>query len=136
MIKFLKVSFISLFAVISVFALSFSAIQACENNADCNKPCGSEKCEAKKSACCLAKEAKKLSTSESASDEVVLNVTGMTCGACANVIKGALSKCEGVKNAEVSHADGKAIVHVEGGKAKVKDLIKAVEGAGFSASEG
>ncbi len=131
MFKFLKPSFISLFAVVFVFAFSFSALQACEMNPDkscCIKVCGDEGCALKK--------ARQVSASESGSDEVVLNIKGMTCGACSNLVKGKLSECEGVKNAEVSHADGKAIVHVESGKAKVEDLIKAVEDAGFSASEG
>jgi len=68
-------------------------------------------------------------------EEVVLNVKGMTCGMCENAIKTALLKCNGVKDAEVSHKEGKAVVKVEEGKAKTDELIKAVEKAGFSASK-
>lgn len=69
-------------------------------------------------------------------EEVVLNVNGMTCGACANAIKKELLKVEGVKDAEVSHAESKAVVKVEAGKVDVDELIHAVETAGaFSASK-
>lgn len=67
-------------------------------------------------------------------EEVELKVNGMTCGACENVVKSALLGVKGVKAAEVSHEDGKAVVTVEKGKAKTDELIKAIEKAGFSAS--
>ena len=68
-------------------------------------------------------------------EEIVLNVEGMTCSGCENAIKSALLKCDGVKDAEVNHKDGKAVVQTEGSKAKTDELIKAVEKAGFTASE-
>ncbi len=68
-------------------------------------------------------------------EEVVLNVNGMTCGMCENAIKTALLNCKGVKDAEVSHKEGKATVKVEEGKAEIDELIKAVQKAGFSASK-
>ncbi len=68
-------------------------------------------------------------------EEVVLNVNGMTCGMCENAVKTALLKCEGVKDSEVIHKVGKAVVKIEEGKAKADELIKAVEKAGFSASK-
>ncbi len=68
-------------------------------------------------------------------EEVELKVNGMTCGACEKVIKSALLGVKGVKDAEVSHEEGKAVVTVEKGKAKTDELIKAVERAGFSASK-
>ena len=143
--KLLKASFIFLF--VAVLAFSVSTLQACENDADCDKPCGSKACEYKKDsetkqvsetkkACCLSKQAKQLSTAESSNEEVVLNVKGLTCGGCEGRVQGALTKCEGVKDAQVSHKDGKAVVQIEDGKAKVEELIKAVESVGFSASEG
>ncbi len=71
-----------------------------------------------------------------ANQEVGLNVNGMTCGGCENRVKGVLTACEGVKDVHVSHKDGKAIVHIEKGKANKEKLIEAVEKAGFTASEG
>ncbi|ODS32715.1 MAG: Mercuric transport protein periplasmic component precursor [Candidatus Scalindua rubra] len=131
MLKCLKVSCI-LFA--AIFVLSFSIAQACVMIP--GKPCCNEPCEDE---ACPLKEAKliKVSTAESAdTEEVVLNVKGMTCGGCEGKVKGALTACEGVKDAQVSHKDGKAVVQVEGGKANKEKLIEAVEKVGFSASEG
>jgi copper chaperone CopZ len=133
-----------LFAIIFVFALSFSTLQACEDDANCNEPCGSKKCEIKNNnECCLAKKSKQLSASESDkaegiaqnADDIVLNIKGMTCGGCANRVKDALIKCAGVADVHVSHKDGKAVVQVEKGKVNTQNLIEAVEKVGFSASE-
>ena len=129
MFKYLKVSSI-LIAVI--FVLSFSTAQACPmipGKSGCNEPCGDKACEVAK--------IKQVSTSESAdTEEVVLNVKGMTCGGCESRVKSALIGCAGVKDAQVSHKDGKAVVEVEKGKANKEKLIEAVEKVGFTASEG
>ncbi len=68
-------------------------------------------------------------------EEIVLNVEGMTCGACEDAIKSALLKCDGVKDAEVNYKDGKAVVQTEGSKVETDELIKAIEKAGFTASK-
>jgi Cu+-exporting ATPase len=68
-------------------------------------------------------------------EEVVLNVEGMTCGACENAVKSQLLKVDGVKDASADCKKNKAVVKVEGGKANVDELIRAVEKAGFSASK-
>lgn len=68
-------------------------------------------------------------------EEIVLNVEGMTCGACENAVKSQLLKVDGVKDASADCKKGKAVVNVEGGKANVDELIQAVEKAGFSASK-
>jgi copper chaperone CopZ len=60
----------------------------------------------------------------------------MTCAGCEGRVKGALTACEGVTDAQVSHKDGKAVVQVKKGNADKEELIKAVEKVGFSASEG
>ena len=86
--------------------------------------------------CCSASKSDKVSTSESASDEVILNITGMTCGGCSSKVKNALTKCQGVKDAEVDYKSGKAVVEVESGKAKTEDLIESVKGLGYSVTEG
>jgi hypothetical protein len=85
MFKYLKVGSI-LIAV--VFVLSFSTAQACPmipGKSCCNEPCKDEACEYKKS------KLMKVSTAESAdTEEVVLNIRGMTCSGCENKVKGAL----------------------------------------------
>ncbi|MBS1259666.1 MAG: hypothetical protein MAG551_02741 [Candidatus Scalindua arabica] len=68
-------------------------------------------------------------------EEVVLNVEGMTCGGCEDVVKSHLLKVDGVKDASADCKKGKAVVKVEGGKAKADELIRAVEKAGFTASK-
>ena len=102
MFKALKLSSIVIVAVMFMFTLSFSTLQA--EAAD--------------------------------TEEVVLNVSGMTCAGCEGRVKGALTACEGVTDAQVSHEDGKAVVQVEKGKANKAVLIEAVKQVGFTASEG
>jgi copper chaperone CopZ len=65
--------------------------------------------------------------------EVTLNVTGMTCGGCQTKVQSALANVPGVISADVSHADGKAVVKLEKGKATDAQLTDAVKQAGFSA---
>jgi len=133
MFKSLKLSSI-LFA--AIFVLSFSAAHACAvipGKSCCSEPCEDEACTLKESKAKLIKA----STAESAStEEVVLNVKGMTCAGCEGRVKGALTACEGVTGAQVSHKDGKAVVQVEKGKSNKDVLIEAVKKVGFSASEG
>ncbi len=135
MFKLLKLSSIIFIAVVFIFTLSFSALQACvviPGKACCSESCDDEACPMKEAKAKLIKA----STAESAdTEEVVLNVSGMTCAGCEGRVKGALTACEGVTDAQVSHKEGKAVVQVEG-NANKEELIKAVEKVGFSASEG
>ena len=68
-----------------------------------------------------------------AAAEVVLDVKGMTCAGCENKIKTALMSCEGVESCEVNWKEGKATVTDAKGSANPAEMIKAVEGTGFSA---
>jgi len=71
---------------------------------------------------------------EAAVEEVTLNVTGMTWGACTSKVQDALSKVTGVSEVvSVSSTDNTAVVKVEKGKVQAADLTSAVQGAGFSA---
>jgi copper chaperone CopZ len=136
MFKPLKLSGAVFIAVMLTFALSFSVLQACVMLP--GKSCGSEPC---KDEACPLKEAKakliRVSTAESGkTEEVVLSIKGMHCGGCAGKVKAALSACEGVKDAQVSFQDSKAVVHVENGKADVHVLIEAVKKLGYKVTEG
>lgn len=129
--KDLKVNYI--YALMFTFVFSFAILQAYDVSAGpcCNKPHDEKGCSLE------VTDAKEVSSSESDSaDKIVLSIKGMTCGGCANRIKGALVSCDGVKDASVDFKDGKATAQVEKEKVKVEDLIKAVENAGFKASEG
>jgi P-type Cu+ transporter len=65
--------------------------------------------------------------------EVQLELEGMSCAACAARIDKALNKLDGVE-ASVNYATEKAAVRYDEGRVGVDDLVRAVEGAGYSAS--
>lgn len=60
---------------------------------------------------------------------IQVKVDGMNCDMCPPAVSKALKGVEGVKSAEVSLKDGKAVV-VAGEGVKTEDLIKAVEASG------
>ncbi|HWG91981.1 MAG TPA: heavy metal-associated domain-containing protein [Candidatus Thermoplasmatota archaeon] len=62
-----------------------------------------------------------------------LRVEGMTCGHCQGRVEKALAAVPGVTKAQVDLAGGKATV-VHGKEATPDALVKAVEGAGYTAS--
>lgn len=66
--------------------------------------------------------------------KVVLNVTGMTCGSCANKVTAALMATEGVKHASVDHATGRAEVIIDDTKTNADALVKVVTALSYGAS--
>lgn len=70
------------------------------------------------------------------SSAVILKVTGMTCGACANKVQTALEGCDGVQAVKVSTKAGRAVVKVAKGKSTSSEMIEAVKKAGFQAEVG
>ncbi|MBI4363849.1 MAG: heavy-metal-associated domain-containing protein [Candidatus Latescibacteria bacterium] len=63
----------------------------------------------------------------------VLEISGMTCGACAAHVQKALSGVKDVKEAKVSYENKRAIVSVAKPSSKAKALVKAVRKAGYGA---
>ena len=61
----------------------------------------------------------------------LLRVTGMTCGACVNTVKGALEAVNGVSEVEVSLDSGKANVKYDETQTSPSQLASAVTHAGF-----
>lgn len=61
---------------------------------------------------------------------IELSIEGMTCGGCANSVTRALTKVPGASAVVVDRASGHARVE---GNAAARDLIAAVEQAGFGA---
>lgn len=59
-----------------------------------------------------------------------LSISGMTCSGCANTVTRVLSRVPGVDSANVDFENGHALVT---GTARPKDLVKAVEAAGYGA---
>lgn len=62
-----------------------------------------------------------------------INVKGMTCGACANRVKNALTKL-GVKDAKVSLKENRATVTYDPEKVTTAQMVDAVSRSGFKAS--
>lgn len=69
-----------------------------------------------------------MQTSREATQTVVLEVSGMTCGGCASTLTRVLTRVSGVTDARVDLATGRATVS---GTARTDDLLAAVEAAGF-----
>jgi len=67
-----------------------------------------------------------------------LDIKGMHCASCSTLINRSLSKADGVKEANVNYATGKALVVYDESKLKDDDLIKIVQSKGYDAivSEG
>ena len=66
-------------------------------------------------------------------DRLDLEVTGMTCAACANRIERKLNRLEGV-TATVNYATEKATVTFDSGHVSPDDLVAAVESIGYGAA--
>ena len=66
-----------------------------------------------------------------ASASLDLPVTGMTCAMCQKNVERALNKADGVINATVNLASEKASIAYLPGVARRRDLVAAVEGAGY-----
>ena len=66
-------------------------------------------------------------------ETVVLDVRGMTCEACEVHVRSALRDVPGVQSAQVSYAEGRAVVQAEPGVER-RALIKAVSTTGYEAS--
>ncbi len=62
---------------------------------------------------------------------VGLKVDGMSCAMCAPAARKALEKVDGVKSAQV---EGNQAMVVADDKVQDTDLVKAIEGVGFSAT--
>ena len=68
-------------------------------------------------------------------DRVELRLKGMTCAACAARLEKALNRLDGVVKAAVNFAMGNATVEYNASQVTVRDMIKAVQRAGYDAEE-
>jgi Cu+-exporting ATPase len=68
-------------------------------------------------------------------ERVDLPVSGMTCAACARTIERTLSHTAGVERAHVNLATNTATVEYDAARAKVGDLINAIEELGYGVPE-
>lgn len=68
-------------------------------------------------------------------NEIVLSVSGMTCGGCVNSVHRVLTALPGVRSAEVTLAPGQARVVYDAAQVDRAALVKAVVDAGFSVDD-
>ncbi len=64
----------------------------------------------------------------------IINITGMTCSACATRIDKKLNKLDGMMSANVNLALEKAKVEYDNSKLKDEDIINAIKSIGYGAS--
>ncbi len=65
--------------------------------------------------------------------KITLSIAGMSCQGCANTVKGARARVEGVRRADVSFQQKQARLVLEDA-GSVDDLVSAVQEAGYEAS--
>jgi len=66
---------------------------------------------------------------------VILKISDMNCAACARTIDEALSSKDGVVKASINPSQKRATVDYEPGIISEKDMVKAVEEAGYNVDE-
>ncbi len=145
MFKALRLSSIIFLAVMFIFTLSFSALQAGVVTC-CDELCEEEVCPMKEAKaelteadCGVCEDTEKSCSAEDVAQhavDVVLNIRGMTCAGSECRVKDTLSAFEGVSDVSVNYKDGNAHLHVEEGKVDNAALIEALRQVGFLASEG
>ena len=67
--------------------------------------------------------------------EIILSVTGMTCGGCVNSVQKVLAALPGVQSVEVSLTPGQARVMAEPTRIDRAALVQAVIDAGFGVGD-
>jgi copper chaperone len=68
-------------------------------------------------------------------NEIILSVTGMTCGGCVNSVQKVLAALPGVQSVEVTLSPGQARVVVDPARVDRAALAQAVIDAGFGVSD-
>ena len=68
-------------------------------------------------------------------NEIILSVTGMTCGGCVNSVQKVLTAVPGVQSVEVTLTPGQARVVFDPALVERTALVKAVVDAGFGVSD-
>ena len=68
-------------------------------------------------------------------NEIILSVTGMTCGGCVNSVQKVLAAVPGVQRADVTLSPGQARVVFDPALVERTALVKAVVAAGFGVSD-
>lgn len=72
-----------------------------------------------------------MTSTSSASEEVVLDIEGMTCASCATTVRKALMQLDGVLDAEVTYTPAQARVRYDPGRVSEAALTTATRNAGY-----
>lgn len=67
-------------------------------------------------------------------EQLILTVTGMTCGGCENAVKRAVSRLEGVATVTASHSDNRVVVEYDAAKVGRERVAEAISKAGYTVS--
>jgi Cu+-exporting ATPase len=73
---------------------------------------------------------------KSATKQVTLPITGMTCANCVATVERNLKKVNGVQSAVVNLSSERAVVEFDPGRASLDDLIGRIQHAGYGVAEG
>lgn len=65
-------------------------------------------------------------------EQLVLTVTGMTCGGCENAVKRAVTRLDGVANVTASHSDNRVVVDYDASKVDRARVADAIAKAGYT----
>ena len=68
-------------------------------------------------------------------NEIILSVTGMTCGGCVNSVTRVLTALPGVQTAEVTLTSGQARVVFDATRIDRAALVQAIVDAGFGVAD-
>jgi copper chaperone len=69
-------------------------------------------------------------------EQIILTVTGMTCGGCENAVKRALSRLDGINTVTASHADNRVVVDYDSAKVNRAAMSDAIHKAGYQVQPG
>lgn len=68
-------------------------------------------------------------------NEIILSVTGMTCGGCVNSVQKVLAALPGVQRVEVTLAPGQARVVYDAARVERTAMVQTVVDAGFGVAD-
>jgi copper chaperone CopZ len=67
-------------------------------------------------------------------EQLILQVTGMTCGGCENAVKRAVSRLAGVATVTASHRDNRVVVDYDPAQVDRAAIADAINKAGYTAA--
>lgn len=65
-------------------------------------------------------------------EQLILTVTGMTCGGCENAVRRAVSSIAGVASVTASHKDNRVTVEFDPAQADRTQIANAIATAGYT----